>query len=177
MKSYSEREVFEARELAILKRATELVALVEDERFAFVIRCHELARAVGRILRLPHEDGKYTVLPERTTESGTVKREGGVDHSWLLVERERRTEAPSILDVYAVGQMPQVQLCASALTVPHHRQFVPGPERADIDEDAVLLLMQAMLTCDAITPPTLDDIASKYPKFFSADAQWRSKVK
>jgi hypothetical protein len=164
MKGYSEREVFEAHELSLLKQATELVANVDDEHFTFVIRCHELARAVGRILRLPHEDGKYTVLPERG---------GGVDHSWLLVARESRREAPSILDVYAVGQLPQVQLFASALTVPHHRLFMPGRERADIDDRRVVLLMRAMLKCDDVA---LDDVASKHPKFLSAGAQWRSKV-
>lgn len=164
MKSYSEREVFEPHELTVLKRATELVANVDDEHFTFVIRCHELARAVGRILLLPHEDGKYTVLPERR---------GGVDHSWLLVARESRREAPSILDVYAVGQLPMVQLCASALTVPHHRQFEPGRERDDIDDRRVLLLMRAMLKCEHVA---LDDVANKHPKFLSADAQWRSKA-
>ncbi len=125
--SYSEREVFDTRELDLWRRATRLCAYI-PERFANV-RCHELARAVGRVLALPVEDGLY----------------GFVDHSWLWTRPVQRLPTsrigwPNILDVYAVGRLPMVMLVASEPTgLPHVGwAYRTGPDRRqDIDERQV----------------------------------------
>lgn len=123
------------------------------------VRCHELARAVGRVLGLPVQDGNYTC----------------VAHSWLLVPDARRPrksqldpggtpgvigETPRqaayfyswILDVYAVGRLPMVQLVdivnlpgaygpAREIRKPAdlriRYQYEHGPTRDDIDEAVV----------------------------------------
>jgi len=146
MISYSEREVFTKRELALLARATAYVARV-DEREAslselghwpYWLRCHELARAVGHLLELEHEDGKYSSYPNTSV---------GINHSWLLIPRTNATGERvglSILDVYSVGRLPQVQLLANTNTVPNHRNFIPLAARTDINETVVAKLVQMM---------------------------------
>jgi hypothetical protein len=94
----SGRGTFSAEERYLLKKATEMVRSVDEKaicrRFpAFEnIRCHELARAVGKLLRL------------RVVDGYVVETFGIGDHSWLL------TPAGNILDVYSVAQLPMVQL-------------------------------------------------------------------
>lgn len=132
MKSYSEKEVFTSAELDALARASRLVAKIDARDFESVIRCHELARAVGRLLDLRHEDGVYSANAS----------DGGVDHSWLFVPNS--WGGCSILDVYAVGRLPQVQLVYCGVTVPHHRCFLARGERDDIDGQVVDKLVAAM---------------------------------
>lgn len=132
MKGYSETEIFTPAELDVLARATRLVAKIDAGKFGSVIRCHELARAVGRLLDLRHEDGIYSANAS----------DGGVDHSWLLVPNS--WGGVSILDVYAVGRLPQVQLVYCGVTVPHHRCFLPRAMREDIDAEVVSKLAAAM---------------------------------
>ncbi len=95
MIGYAERECFDAAELKLLRRASELVALAPYELPSGTVRCHELTRAVGRILDLPVQDGHH----------------GAVQHSWLWTGKfPVESKHPNILDVYCVGRMPQVQL-------------------------------------------------------------------
>ena len=83
--------------LALYERAVVLVASLPDEDHLLgkPVRCHEVARAVGRILGLPVVDGVC----------------GAVQHSWLTIQAHRDPdERTFILDVYAVGRLPPVQL-------------------------------------------------------------------
>src|SRR5271166_5239652 len=138
MKSYSETKVFTLEELGLLERARAYVARVDESVFKVPVRCHELARAVGKLLGLKYEDGVYSLLPEIG---------GGVDDSWLLVPRDFTGERVgcSILDVYAVGSLPQVRLLdGSSHAAPHHRNFIKRGERDDIDAVTVERLIQMM---------------------------------
>ncbi len=136
MRSYSETHVFSARELKILQQATEIVAGFPGEP---ELRCHEVARAVGHLLGLEVQDGKY----------------GIVEHSWLWLTPEPHT---AILDVYCVGRLPQVQIVDLCGVLPHgprvegrenaHDWYATGYEcattsRSDIRHDAVLRLVDS----------------------------------
>lgn len=176
MKSYSEAEVFSASELAPFKAAQAYVDRLDERRLADssgvvkTIRCHELTRAVGRLLKLAHEDGVYC-----PAESNG----GGVDHSWLCVPHhgDGRISNFSILDVYSVGRLPQVQLLYCGLTVPHHLEFMPRAERTDIDEEMVLQLIRAMLPIEPMQEQIpLQTIARLYPRldYFNAFGQLSS---
>jgi hypothetical protein len=128
MKSYSELEIFTEKEVRLFHVATQLVeALPRPPK----LRCHELARALGCILGLQHQDGYY----------------GFVDHSWLwttkpewntLTERTR-LGFPNILDVYSVGSLPMVRLVdGKHPSLPHVGwAYRPGKLREDIDQVAV----------------------------------------
>lgn len=137
MKSYSETNVFDANEVKLFKRATELVSKLLDRQLT-VVRCHELARAVGRVLKLEVQDGYY----------------GFCDHSWLWTvapPKDRnalvgRLGLPNILDVYAVGQLPMVRLVDCAHTqLPHVGwAYRPGEARKDINHERVDSLAREM---------------------------------
>lgn len=142
MDSYSVKEIFTTQEIAYWKRATGLVeALPVDPMFE--IRCHELARAVGRLLGLDVQDGSY----------------GFVEHSWCWTSkldpspltRETRLGFPNILDVYSVGQLPMVRLVACDNPgLPHVGwAYRPGKERDDIDTAMVDRL------CNLMSPSSL----------------------
>lgn len=90
MKGYSERHHFDERALQIWERATKLVESIPTHLDAMgrEIRCHEVARALGNVFGLEVADG-CTI---------------GVDHSWLIINRS------TLLDPYAPGRMPMVQL-------------------------------------------------------------------
>lgn len=88
------------------------------------VRCHELARAVGRVLDLEVVDGSY----------------GASDHSWLLLPRAGRPML--ILDVYVPARIPQVQLACYWAGAPS--TYRAGPARTDIREDVVEALVARM---------------------------------
>lgn len=127
---YSYDHVFSKTEVYLYKRAKTAVECVLTSRCVEgLVRCHELARAVGRVLDLPFEDGHY----------------GFVDHSWLWTKPKPvytptpRLGLPNILDVYCVGSLPMVRLVdCSAPALPHAGwAYRPGPLRKDIDEERV----------------------------------------
>ena len=130
MRSYADLKVFSGKEKLWLSRATELVGEIREGEEE--LRCHELARAVGRLLGLHVQDGHY----------------GFAEHSWLWTSEPRRAEAdgevelfgaPNILDVYSVGQLPQVQLVAAGrVGLPHVGwAYRPGAARRDIRGETV----------------------------------------
>jgi len=133
MKSYSEREIFSDIELQLLRLATKMVDAIPTVTSLKPgeVRCHELARAVGKLLDLQVQDGYY----------------GFVDHSWLWTRQRLQGETawtlPNILDVYAVGSLPMVQLVDMHHTGPGHAMvYRPLAEpRTDIDEQMVHLLV------------------------------------
>jgi hypothetical protein len=108
MIGYAEREVFSAREKHLFRMATMLVSRVPYALDGQPVRCHELARAVGRVLELTHEDGRF----------------GFVEHTWLWTEPKDHPKfaapwvLPNVLDVYVPGSMPQVQLVHMATGLP-----------------------------------------------------------
>jgi hypothetical protein len=126
VRSYAEA-VLSERDKGLLRRAEALVASLPDEATPGEVRCHELARAVGRVLGLPVQDGRY----------------GMVEHSWLWTE-EPRGRQPNVIDVYAVGRLPMVQLVDMGHFLPENRSYVPGPERDDVRGDVVDLLVESM---------------------------------
>lgn len=137
MRSYAQECIFSPHEIALWEHACRLIARIPDEDSKH-IRCHELARAVGRILVLPHQDGHY----------------GFVEHTWLWTETPPQDVAierwlpfvPNILDVYAPGKLPQVQLVhAKSVGLPHIGwSWRPGNPREDIDADLVDHLVRTM---------------------------------
>jgi hypothetical protein len=136
VRSYSESNVFSPEETRLLRTASWVVGHVSAR--GPEVRCHELSRAVGLVLELPVQDGYY----------------GFVDHSWLWTRpldpsRPRnltRLGFPNILDVYSVGQLPQVRLVGCEHPqLPHVGwAYRPGEERFDIDAGLVDVLAEAM---------------------------------
>lgn len=119
MKTYSEREVFSPDELRLFERATALVrAMPHLDPLGREVRCHEVARVVASHLKLPHYDGLYEL---------------GAQHSWC------ETPGGHVLDVYAVGRIPPVQLIAVVTTMP--RRFRRGSYREDIREGIITWLI------------------------------------
>lgn len=129
MRGYSATTVFSEEEIRLLEEATMLVGLVEDPEGA--IRCHELARAVGEVLGLEHQDGVF----------------GYVDHTWLWTTLPRGSSGPgalytwklpNILDVYAVGALPMVQLVHVANGATGHAgAYQQRSPRSDVNEERV----------------------------------------
>lgn len=140
MQGYAETDVFSSQELSILKRAEALVAAVparlnlphipNDER---IVRCHELARAVGRILNLHVVDGRF----------------GIIDHSWLEMEYCRH--ARHILDVYVPGALPAVQIVD--MTVQYHPMisvYRKKEPRTDIRNAVIEELLKLMRPVESV---------------------------
>lgn len=98
MITYSQREVFKQTDMKYFEEASGLVARMPDfDNELRELRCHEVAQVVGCLLDLRVRDGKYEI---------------GCEHSWLVLP------TGNILDVYAVGRHPPVQLVAVVLTMP-----------------------------------------------------------
>lgn len=111
---------FSAQELCYLHRSQEVVSHVPYDLGGKVVRCHELSRALARVLGLTTEDGYY----------------GMVEHSWVwTTPREPFSPLPNILDPYAPGRYPQVQLVHSHLHLPF--EYRRGEPRTDIDQSMV----------------------------------------
>lgn len=126
MKGYSHDHVFTLHERAMLTLAETCVATIPDDGPFEGLRCHELARAVGLVLRLDHQDGHYCA----------------VDHTWLIVGHGMRK---CILDVYCVGRLPIVQLVeVQSPGLGHRGLYRETQERIDIDKDRVLRLAAIM---------------------------------
>jgi hypothetical protein len=137
MRGYSHVQVFSPEETEMLQKATEIVMALPEESPTGPLRCHEVARIVGRALGLEVEDGFY----------------GFVDHSWLwtskrIPEQEltARVGMPNILDPYCVGSLPIVRLVDGKCTsLPHVGwAYRPGPPRPDIDEPLVVELLRKL---------------------------------
>lgn len=116
-------ELFSQKEMAVFREAVRIVEMLpETTPDGELIRCHEVARVVGSLLKLPVEDGKY----------------GMHDHSWCWTAPfhatfPRSLNPPKILDPYCVGNLPIVRLLDCASSVPHLGwMYKPALQRDDI---------------------------------------------
>jgi hypothetical protein len=124
VRGYAYSEVFGERERHLLLRATELVRCLPERGIdGGPLRCHEVARVVGKLLGLEVADGYY----------------GFVEHSWCWTgafePNMQRYRLPNILDPYVPGHLPQVQLVSlqSALMSPYRH----GKARGDVRHGVV----------------------------------------
>lgn len=130
MRSYAELEMFKPTEIEKWKEAVVLTERVPDRIFGELVRCHELARAVGKLLELPVQDGYYSF----------------VEHSWLWLWPYDPDDPyiPNVLDVYVPGRVPQVQLVhTNSSAFPREYRRGNG-ERDDIRNDALEEILQYM---------------------------------
>lgn len=107
------------------------------------IRCHEIAHAIGDIVKLPVQDGWVGII------SGTSR---GIEHSWLWTTpfplrgsaEEIGAWKGNILDPWVMGGFPQTQLVACRpiffqLGIRYRPSFTP---RDDVDPTLVNTLKQ-----------------------------------
>ncbi len=136
MRSYSETNIFGASDRKLLNLADALVVRLGDR--PKTVRCHELARAVGEVLKLPFQDGMYGFVEH--TWLWTHPLGDGADYSDIL------RIGPNILDVYCVGRLPMVQLVDGKHTqLPHIGwSYRPTNLRTDIDSSCVKSLVKEL---------------------------------
>jgi hypothetical protein len=118
--TYAERACFRAAHLRLLDRVEMYVARVSNS-WGNELRCHELARAVHRVVGEPDHlvvDGKC----------------GPIEHSWLYLSDG------VILDPYVPGRMPAVQLVDLVVGTAYR----PGDPRDDIRQAVVDRLVLEM---------------------------------
>lgn len=112
---------FTRQQLDLLREATTIVDLLPVASW----RCHEVARVVGKLLKLDVVDGQY----------------GGMQHSWCTLEPLEETRwGAKLLDPYAVGRLPQVQLVfiPRHLWMPGGGLYRPdGKPRADVNDGMI----------------------------------------
>lgn len=136
MRSYSETNVFSNEALNAFKAAERMVrALPDHPAGGEPWRCHEVARVIGDWTGLEVVDGHY----------------GAVEHSWLTLE-----DGKTILDVYAVGSLPQVRLVHASPLLPHTALYRPGVPRNDIRHEAILTLRAFLF----LAPTSFEQAAS-----------------
>lgn len=126
---HAQREIFWEFERRVYRKAVIAVESV-GRQWGNELRCHELARAVHRLLDIPAMrvvDGKV----------------GAVEHSWLELvvlnaelDREKHGKyRKTIIDVYVPGRLPQVQLIDPfPLLKPIYEE---GEKRTDINKNIV----------------------------------------
>ena len=127
---------YEATYLEQWLRATALVESIAEPENDDDIRCHELTRAVARVLNIPPtsvQDGWY----------------GMVCHSWIWLDYGHQG---CLLDCYAVGQLPMVQLVRIDRQTGHYSGggmspslYRESPPRTDINDAVVTRLANQML--------------------------------
>jgi hypothetical protein len=130
VKSYSEVEIFDQKAVEAMEVAYDVVERLRDG-----LRCHEVVRIVHVALR---HAGYNSIIVDG--------HYGVVEHSWLLVQGKRENYAAwVILDPYAVGRLPLVQLVSPSLGL--HELYRPNRDkknemfcentRQDLDGNAI----------------------------------------
>lgn len=120
--------VFTPQEVASWHRATTFVDRLPESG---TVRCHEITRAVYKAL------DSYGLQHYWEVVDGVF---GHVDHSWLVGKK-----TDTILDVYAVGSLPMVQLINTTfLGVRDARRYKEGCTRKDINEVIIVVLASHM---------------------------------
>jgi len=108
------------------------------------VRCHELSRAVAHQLT--------AIGTKAEVVDGSL---WWADHSWILLPGQTDS---ALLDVYAPGRVPQVQLLHD-----HHvvtRGYERGPARTDVRTDVVDVLCRLMEHASNM-PPELSKIGQR----------------
>lgn len=131
MITYAERSCFHPSHLRAFTHAQELVARVSSA-WGNELRCHELARAVHRVLG----DGTLTVVDGHC---------GPIEHSWLSFSDG------SILDAYVPGRLPSVQIIDAMVGVAYR----PGEQRRDIRRSIIDKLVIEMRDAQKVVPGSL----------------------
>lgn len=135
MRGYSYEEVFVPIERALFRVVTDMVDCLPELRKTGRWRCHELSRGVLQHLRQSRRLREGGVLLDERIFVVDGKY-GPVDHSWIAWPKHY--SQPRILDVYAVGRLPMVQLIdVSSLLVHQGEHYRAGKTRDDIREDDV----------------------------------------
>lgn len=144
MISYSERVTFSPQDAEAFRLARALVGRVRSH-LAYdgqEIRCHELARAVVR------------VLTARGLEAVVV--DGSlwlIEHTWILLPGQGDQK---LLDVYAPGRLPQVQLLDVHPSVTRGYRASPA-HRDDVRDRVVDDLVAAWSDMPALSGPIVDE--------------------
>jgi len=120
--TYAERACFRESHLRLLSRVEAYVARVSNA-WGNELRCHELTRAVHLVI-YEHEH-KLDVIDGHC---------GPVEHSWF------RCSDGVILDVYAPGRLPAVQLVDPLVAT----MYRPGSLRSDVRQAIVDRLVAEM---------------------------------
>jgi hypothetical protein len=125
VKGYAETVAFSREQIADYHLAAAIVAgLSEKQPDGDWVRCHELARAVACALNSRITEAEWETADRWRVVDG---RFGGAEHSWLVWGGRGRT----ILDVYAVAELPQVKL-VDCNTLWRRHNYEPGERRRDI---------------------------------------------
>ena len=167
MRSWSVEHVFRPELLDLWDRATSLVSRIPWQRFyGEDLRCHEIARAVQTQLyeraRNSHillniEDGKFDA----------------VDHSWLEClggVEARPVPGPAILDCYAVGAMPMVQLLDASAWMIRGRSklYTRGNCRTDIRVNVIAAILDSWKPTEQ-RPTDYGEYEGSIPSAFSGE--------
>lgn len=127
MRGFSFHNVFRACDVSAFHRATALIKALRDPASdAAPFRCHEVTRAIARMLVAESIVPEQLVMPVDLVVDGTYC---GVEHSWL------RLSEHTLLDCYAVARLPMVQLVDIGTPTLQRDQYRRGPKRDDIRKD------------------------------------------
>lgn len=125
MIGYAEAVAFPQSAVRLLHLAERVVSKIHSKHDdGSFVRCHEVSRIVQGVLsnwKLEVHDGKYGL--------GML-----YEHSWLTYTT-RKPCHKFILDPYALGQLPMVQILDGHL--PHASLYITEFERRDIKHDFV----------------------------------------
>lgn len=110
------------------------------------LRCHEVARTVHRLLG---DLGSFEVVDGHY---------GPYEHSWLA-SRPLKT----ILDVYAIGRQPIVQIVDPFLV--SAIDYRPGPKRDDIRESVIRHLIHGGYPSPGLEPGFYERVTEGHPYF------------
>lgn len=138
MNSYAQLEIFSKQEQAVYMRAVSLVDEVPSRINDRLVRCHELARAVCE--RLKKEAITFggplgPLCHEMNVMDGYY---GMIEHSFILLGELYEGgfgPMPHVLDVYAPGRVPQVQLVDTSSVLPFY--YRRGAPRSDVNQDDI----------------------------------------
>lgn len=148
MKSYTEREFLHRHRWTLDAMFEVIEAVPHLDKLGREVRCHELARVATHVLlhdrrrfdydrHIMQGNGKFPVIG-RTDFRYVDGHYGPADHSWVVVDDGKPYHDDAILDVYAVGSLPPVQLLYGGFIFRAQRlAFKPGEERGDIREDVI----------------------------------------
>lgn len=145
MKSYSEKSVFTAEQLALLETARTAVENIEE---AGELRCHEIARFVLHVLERKQGRPLFRVVDGNYA---------GCDHSWIQLSPE------VILDPYAVARVPMVQLVYVGPRTLQRLQYREEERREDIDHGTVAHLINLHFQPNRGAIVRRDDLAPSTP--------------